>query len=50
MTQLIARGLTGEHMIVSDDHAGLKAARRAVFPLHHSNAASFTCSKIHIPK
>ena len=32
MNQLVSRGLTGVRMIVSDDHAGLKAARRAVFP------------------
>lgn len=32
MTALVTRGLTGVRMIVSDDHAGLKAARRAVFP------------------
>lgn len=29
---LVARGLHGVRLIVSDDHAGLKAARRAVFP------------------
>jgi transposase-like protein len=28
---LVARGLSGVQLIVSDDHAGLKAARRAVF-------------------
>ncbi|MEP6755804.1 MAG: transposase, partial [Chthonomonadales bacterium] len=28
---LVQRGLSGVRMIVSDDHAGLKAARRAVF-------------------
>jgi len=32
MNALVARGLKGVRMIVSDDHAGLKAARRAVFP------------------
>ena len=32
MNKLVSRGLTGVRMIVSDDHAGLKAARRAVFP------------------
>ncbi len=32
LTKLVARGLSGVRMIVSDDHAGLKAARRAVFP------------------
>lgn len=30
--KLVSRGLNGVRMIVSDDHAGLKAARRAVFP------------------
>ena len=29
---LIRRGLCGVKLMVSDDHAGLKAARRAVFP------------------
>lgn len=32
MNTLVTRGLTGVRQIVSDDHAGLKAARRAVFP------------------
>lgn len=32
MNSLVSRGLTGVRMIISDDHAGLKAARRAVFP------------------
>jgi len=32
MSSLLTRGLTGVRQIVSDDHAGLKAARRAVFP------------------
>lgn len=29
---LQARGLHGTEFIISDDHAGLKAARKAVFP------------------
>jgi transposase-like protein len=32
LDSLIARGLRGVRFIVSDDHAGLTAARRAVFP------------------
>lgn len=32
LDSLIRRGLKGVKLIVSDDHAGLKAARRAVFP------------------
>ena len=32
LDSLIQRGLTGVRLIVSDDHAGLKAARRAVLP------------------
>ncbi len=32
LDSLIARGLRGVKMIVSDDHAGLKAARRATLP------------------
>lgn len=31
LQSLIARGLSGVQLIVSDDHAGLKAARRSVF-------------------
>ena len=32
LDSLVARGLRGVQFIVSDDHAGLRAARRAVFP------------------
>ena len=32
LDSLVRRGLCGVRLIVSDDHAGLKAARRAVFP------------------
>jgi len=32
MNSLVTRGLSGVRQIVSDDHAGLKAARKAVFP------------------
>jgi len=32
LESLLARGLMGVRLIVSDDHAGLKAARRAVLP------------------
>lgn len=31
LQSLVSRGLSGVQLIVSDDHAGLKAARRAVF-------------------
>jgi putative transposase len=31
LQSLIARGLCGVQLITSDDHAGLKAARKAVF-------------------
>lgn len=31
LQHLVARGLCGVQLIISDDHAGLKAARRAVF-------------------
>lgn len=31
LQRLVARGLSGVQLIISDDHAGLKAARRAVF-------------------
>jgi putative transposase len=32
LDDLVARGLRGTEFIVSDDHAGLRAARQAVFP------------------
>jgi putative transposase len=32
LEELVKRGLTGVKLIVADDHAGLKAARRAVLP------------------
>ena len=32
LDELIARGVRGTQFIVSDDHAGLRAARQAVFP------------------
>ncbi|NYW24379.1 IS256 family transposase, partial [Escherichia coli] len=32
LESLLARGLKGVKLIISDDHAGLKAARRAVLP------------------
>lgn len=32
LQELVKRGLTGVKLIVADDHAGLKAARRAVLP------------------
>jgi len=32
MESLSARGLTGMELIISDDHSGLKAARKSVFP------------------
>ncbi len=32
LDRLVKRGLHGVRLIVADDHAGLKAARRAVFP------------------
>ena len=35
---LIRRGLKGVKLIISDDHAGLKAARRAALPVFRSDA------------
>jgi len=32
LDELVARGLRGVRFLVSDDHAGLRAARQAVFP------------------
>src|SRR4029079_4572413 len=31
LQSLLSRGLSGVRLIISDDHSGLKAARRAVF-------------------
>ena len=42
LDSLIDRGLRGVRFIVSDDHAGLKAARRAVLPGASGSAASST--------
>ena len=53
---LVARGLRGVRLITSDNHGGLKAARRAVFGgvewhpsrlCRESNAANFICSRTH---
>ena len=32
LEDLLSRGLNGVHLIISDDHAGLKKARQAVLP------------------
>ena len=45
LENLLARGLKGVKLIVADDHAGLKAARRAVLPLCPGSAASSICNK-----
>lgn len=46
LDSLTHRGMKGVKLIVSDDHAGLKAARRATFsPARRGSAASFTCSR-----
>src|SRR5579883_2273729 len=42
---LQARGLHGVRLIVSDDHAGLKAAREARFPASPGSAANSTSNK-----
>ena len=42
LQQLQKRGLEGVQLIVSDDHSGLRAARRAVFLQCPGNAVSFT--------
>jgi putative transposase len=43
---LQSRGLHGVELIVSDDHAGLKAARKAVFPGIPWQSASFTYNRM----
>jgi putative transposase len=43
---LIACGLCGVKLTVSDDHAGLKATRRATLPGAPGSAASFICSRM----
>ena len=45
LNDLIGRGLRGIKLIVSDDHAGLKAARRTALPSVPWSVASFICSK-----
>jgi len=40
MESLVARGLRGVQLITSDDHTGLKAARKAVFGVCHGSDAS----------
>ena len=51
LESLMARGLTGVKYIVSDDHAGLRAARRAVLPSvpwqpNFTEKRSFTCNRM----
>ena len=46
MQSLVARGLSGLELIVSDAHAGLKQARKAVFGGIPGNAANSTCNKM----
>ena len=41
LNSLIGRGLRGVKLIVSDDHAGLKAARRATLPTVHWQRCQF---------
>ena len=45
LESLIARGLHGLKLIVSDNHVGLKAARKSVFPFRDSDA-SFIFSRM----
>ena len=45
MESLVKRGLRGIKLIISDDHAGLKAARQAVFGGLPGSAASSTFSR-----
>lgn len=42
-------GLHGVKLIVSDDHAGLKAARGRSFPRCRGGGASFTCVRMRRP-
>jgi transposase-like protein len=45
LDRLVKRGVHGVRLIVADDHAGLKAARRAVFPsVPWQRAASSICN------
>ena len=45
MAELQKRGLKGVELFVSDDHAGLKAARRAVYPSVPWNRCQFHLSQ-----
>lgn len=48
LDSLTRRGMKGVKLIVSDDHAGLKAARRGapLCPACRGSAASFTCNRM----
>ena len=46
MNSLVGRGLSGVRMIISDDHAGLKADV-LFFLQYHGSAVSFTYNKTH---
>ena len=45
LQSLVARGMGGIQLIVSDAHPGLQAARQAVFGGVPGNAASSTCNR-----
>src|SRR6202012_3651863 len=49
LDSLIGRGLRGVKLIVSDDHAGLKAAPRALFPPVPGSAPSSICTRMRRP-
>ncbi len=49
LQSLVARGLRGDELVISDAPTGLQAARRAVFGACHGNAVRFTCSSMRKP-
>ena len=49
LESLISRGMRGVQFVVSDDHAGLRAARRRCSPAPPGNAASSIWHKRHSP-
>jgi len=41
---LVKRGLYGVQLVISDDHAGLEAARKAIFRMHSNMSRGWPCA------
>ena len=46
LKRLKDRGMDGVKLVISDDHEGLGATRRAILAVFPGKGASFTCSKM----